>query len=182
MSSSDTWCSPHAVGNGVQEFFKGPVACDPCSNKRSIIVARVAYTFGGLIKPWLETDYENPPYSTTDVWTIKAIHEMRIGNIDELVRLVMVSTSCVWWRQQCGVEPLILPGGKEHFTRNPRIAFTKRLKFIGDNTSSDVKLTKKHGARFDTALVYYGRRERAFDKAFSHLTKWSTYGRATRRP
>lgn len=182
MSSSDVWCSPHEVNHGVVELFKGPVILDPCSNERSIIQSKFAYTFGGLVKPWMESDYENPPYSSTDDWTVKAIMEMRAHRVDELVRLVMVSTSTAWWRWQCGTEPLILPGRKEHFAKNPRIAFTKRLRFIGDKTSTDEKLKQKFGARFDTVLVYYGRRERAFDKAFAHITKWSTYGRATRRP
>lgn len=182
MTSTDTWCSPRVVGDGLVDFFHGPVDCDPCSNERSIIQARNAYTIGGLVKSWMETDYENPPYSTTDIWTIKGINEIRLGNVSELVRLVMVSTSTVWWRHQCGTEPIILPGRKEHYARNPRLLFTKRLKFIGDAASSDAKLTKKHGARFDTVLVYYGRRVSAFDKAFARITKWSTYGRATRKP
>lgn len=170
---SDSWCSPPVVTDPLAQFFHGPVDVDPCSNGNSIVAARVAFTAGGLHLPWRlkrpvsRTGYENQPYSKGKLWAPKAVTELVIGNLDELVRLVMVSTSTEWWGQQCGTL-LTYVDGKGRVPRNPRIMFTKRLKFIGDKT---------FGARFDTALVYYGSRTRQFEKEFSHLARWTTWGR-----
>jgi DNA N-6-adenine-methyltransferase (Dam) len=164
VGNSDAWCSAEEVTVPLEQFFGGPVHTDPCSNEFSIVRARVKYTYGGLHRPWGETTYENPPYSKTKVWTDCAINEMRIGNVRELVRLTMVSTSTVWWRRQC-----LVP------RRNPRLLFTRRLKFY-DPFAKTTKVTKM-GARFDTVLTYYGPRVTAFEAAFRHLTRWMSWGR-----
>lgn len=156
-NSSDQWCSPRDVSDPLAQFFGGPVACDPCSNPFSIIAADVAYTFGGLQFAWGETSYMNNPYSKNDPWADKAIHEMRIGNVSELVTLMMVAPSTAWWGKLCNAAP-----------RNPRLIFTRRLKFIGE---------QKHGARFDTVLKYYGRRTQQFERHFKHLARWTRWGR-----
>ena len=162
MINSDQWCSPKIeIAEPLAQLFGGPVGIDPCSNARSVILAEVVYEWGGLHLPWknpLDTGYMNNPYSTNIPWANKAIHEMQVGHLDELVTLMMVATSTAWWSSLCTTKKV----------RNPRILFTKRLKFIGD---------KKHGARFDTALKYYGRRHRAFEREFKHITRWSAWGR-----
>lgn len=170
---SDSWCSPPAVGDPLAQFFHGPVDVDPCSNPTSIIKARIAYHVGGLHLPWKlkrpvdYSCYENYPYSKGKLWTPKSMRELITDNVHELVRLVMVATSTEWWGQQCGtIVTMIANRGRK--PRNPRILFTKRLKFIGD---------QDFGARFDTALVYYGRRTAAFDKEFASITRWSAWGR-----
>jgi hypothetical protein len=170
---TDSWCSPHAVADPLAQFFHGPVDFDPCSNPNSIIKARRALHAGGLHLPWKLKNpvdwscYENYPYSKGLLWTPKSMYELIVGNVHELVRLVMVATSTRWWSQQCGVMPTVVKD-RERLPRNPRILFTKRLKFIGD---------VGFGARFDTALVYYGDRNRQFEKEFHAITRWMAWGR-----
>lgn len=164
--NSDSWCSPVQIAGPVYQFFGGPVGCDPCSNESSIIIADVAYTRGGLHKSWVPkpknpTGYENPPYSRTRIWTDKALVEMEAG-LDELVRLVMVATSTEWWEKSVRAP------------RNPRLLFTKRLPFIGTDRNGD---PSKDSARFDTVLMYYGRRWRQFDRHFAHVARWTRWGR-----
>ena len=156
LVDSDQWCSPRDIADPLAQFFGGPVGCDPCSNDRSIIRARVVYTWGGLSLPWRETTFMNNPYSCNIPWVGKALYEMRISNVRELVTLMMVAPSTVWWARMCS------------YRRNPRLLFTPRLKFIGSG---------KFGARFDTVLKYYGHRHRAFEREFKHLTRWSAWGR-----
>lgn len=170
---SDSWCSPPVVADPLAQFFHGPVDVDPCSNSNSIIQSRVAYTAAGLHLPWKlkrpvdRSAWENPPYSKGSLWAPKAVTELVLENVHELVRLVMVSTSTTWWGQQCGTVPVWV-NDRPRTARNPRIMFTQRLKFIGDKT---------FGARFDTALVYYGPRTRQFEKEFAHLARWMSWGR-----
>jgi len=159
---SDTWCTSSVIADPLSDFFGGPVGCDPCTNENSIVRAHRKLTFGGLSFPWTnhkgkpDSVYKNNPYSNTDPWIAKALREIKIGNVTELVGLVMVATS-TGWHARLSRSP-----------RNPRFLFTKRLKFIGD---------QKFGARFDTLLYYIGRRTTAFDKAFKHVTRWTSWGR-----
>lgn len=164
VGGSDTWCSPLEINYGLRELFGAPVHTDPCTNDRSVIEAIVKYTRGGLVYPWMKTAYENPPFSMTDAFTTKALHEITVGHCTELVRLTMVAPSTKWWVRMA------------KFRRNPRFLFTKRLKFRGDTQSAKGK-AKNEGARFDTVLTYFGSRPQKFDKAFSHLQRWSTWGR-----
>lgn len=168
--NSDAWCSPAKITEPLAQFFGGSVGTDPCSNERSIVQANVAYHAGGLHLPWWtpragkkRTAYENFPFSRPGPWTEKMLVELET-NLDEHIRLGPVSTSTIWWRRQCGIE-----GKYKGKPMNPRILFTGRLKFIGD-----VDL----GARFDAFILYYGRRVRAFEREFKHVTKWSSWGRA----
>jgi len=166
QGGSDGWCSPREVTEPMAEFFGGSCDVDPCSNESSIVKAKVAYTFGGLHLPWKlpnkrrgpNTVYQNDPYSKATAWTVKMVRELH-DNVDELIRLSMASTSTAWWRMGC-FKP----------KRNPRIIFTKRLKFIGPE--SKVGMT----ARFEPVLWYYGPRVKQFDRAFRHLESWSTWG------
>lgn len=167
----DSWCSPRTIAEPLADFFGGPVDCDPCSNERSIIRARAAYTWGGLHRPWggpgvgtgKGTVYKNEPYSNPLIWSEKMVHEMRMGRVTELVRLTMVATSTKWW----SISMLETP-------RRPRLLFTGRLKFIGSN---DDGTPCADSAIFDTVLMYYGRRWSQFDRAFKHVERWTTWGR-----
>ena len=167
--SSDSLCSPREIVEPVRELFGGEIDCDPCSNEHSIVRALTTYTWGGLARPWggptvgrgKRTAYENHPYSTNEPWAAKAIYELRIRNVRELVILCMCVPSTAWWKSLM-VKP----------AKNPRVLVTKRLKFLGPGGKP-----MKHTARFETALIYYGRRERVFDKLFRHVENWSTRGR-----
>lgn len=171
--SSDNWCSPQVIDDDLGELNDGrPVDCDPCSNGRSLIRARVAYTTGGLILPWNPRrrpnakTYENPPYSLLGPWTGKGLAELeREDGPTELVRLVPVATSTVWWRRAMLVEP------RRRRVPRPAVIFTRRLAFIDEDGSV------VNGARFDAALIFYfvhdrRRRVRQALRAFANVTSW----------
>jgi hypothetical protein len=162
MSEHDSWCSPQVIADGLVELFGGPVDLDPCSNGKSIIQARKAYTRGGLILPWAETTYANFPYSKGRVWVPKGLAELACGNVHELVLLSMFATSTGWWRSMCEYEPI-----------NPRILGLIRLEFI-DPTDRGRQVV----CRFEPALTYFGPRTNQFTRAFSHVTMWATWGRS----
>ena len=159
--SSDSLCTPWKIIEPVYELYRGVIDCDPCSNEHSIVKATHVYTFGGLARRWYEKTYENHPYSTNEPWIDKAVHEMRVGHVAELVILCMTATSTVWWKKA-----MVVP------RRNPRVICTSRIAFLGPGGRR-----LKHGARFDTSLIYYGPHARRFDKLFAHVTQWSTWGR-----
>ncbi len=159
--SSDSLCTPPEVLDPMYELMGGPVDCDPCSNEHSIVKAKVAYTWGGLIRPWGDKTYENQPYSTNEPWIDKSLHEMKVGNVSELLILCMTATSTIWW-QKAMLRP----------RRNPRVICTKRIAFLGPNGKP-----LKSGARFDTSLIYYGKRQQKFDRLYAHLARWTTWGR-----
>jgi len=171
MSNSDSWCSPPKIADPLEQFFHGPVDTDPCSNRRSIIRARQAYTRGGLVLPWrLDvpidwSGYQNDPYSKADAWTTKMLYELAVGNLQEHVRLCMMSTSSDWWARQC-LEP----------KRNPRILALRRIAFLDPFAAT--KGSERQSCRFEPALLYFGRRTRAFEREFAHLTRWTTWGRS----
>jgi len=158
---SDSLCTPAKIYEPLAAFWDGRIDCDPCSNEHSRVPAAVSYAFGGLLRPWGWHTYQNHPYSTNDPWIDKAIAEMKIGRVRELVILCMTATSTRWWKK-----------AMEAPKRNPRVICTTRIKFNGPNG-----MPLKNGARFDTSLIYYGARERAFDKQFKHVAMWSTRGR-----
>lgn len=157
--TSDEWCSPSEVSDPLFEFW-GVADGDPCSNDRSIIKARERYTWGGLVRPWWEHSYANWPYSQNEPWSQKAVYEMKCRNVHELVVLCMFAASTVWWQRM-----MTAP------RRNPRVIATKRLKFLGpDGKPVD-------SSRFEPALIYYGPNVKKFDRCFSSIAMWSTWGR-----
>lgn len=172
MSNSDKWCSPPEVALPLEQFFGGPVDVDPCSNERSIIKSRIAYTRNGLALPWcIDPDvggssaYENFPYSQGAAWTHKAIRELKNGHVKELVRLCMFQCSTNWWADQCNLPK-----------RNPRVLALRRLYFL--DPFNPVAGQKRMTCRFEPALIYFGPRTTQFDRAFASITRWSTWGRS----
>lgn len=185
MSTSDSWCSPPEIADPLEQFFRGPVDIDPCSNDRSIIRARQSFTTGGLLLPWRlakpvdRTAYQNDPYSKAEAWTAKMLRELGNGNVREHVRLCMMSTSSRWWASQC-----------MDTRRNPRILALKRIPFLDYLTVAEraqlqgLRPSKKKGSkrgrqvcRFEPALLYWGPSPGRFVKEFSHITRWITWGR-----
>lgn len=170
MSTSDCWCSPPEICDPLAELFGGPVDVDPCSNDRSIVQARLALTRGGLVLPWRlpkpvnHAVYENFPYSDGGTWTAKMLHELATGNFKEIVRLCMMSTSTLWWLSMC-----------HRPRRNPRILALKRIKFLDPDAKEPGK--RRTTCHFEPALIYIGPRVREFTRTFSHLTRWTTWGR-----
>jgi hypothetical protein len=169
--STDDWCSPPEVADRLVDLFHGPVDVDPCSNARSFIQALLAYRTGGLILPWRlavpvdRTVYQNDPYSQAQPWTDKALAEIAIGNVRELVRLSMMATSTAWWADMC-LRP----------ARNPRVLALKRLYFLDPEAQEAGQ--RRWTCRFEPALTYIGHRPAQFTRAFASLTRWSTWGRS----
>ena len=159
--SSDSLCTPPGYVNRIYELLGDPIGCDPCTNEHSIIRAKTAYTWGGLIKPWRDRCYENHPYSINKPWIDKAVHEMKVGHVSELLILCMTATSTDWWKKA-----MTAP------RRNPRVICTKRIKFLGPGGKP-----LANGARFDTSLIYYGKRAQKFDRLFASVAMWTTWGR-----
>lgn len=178
---TDAWCSSKDISEQLADFCAGPVHVDPCSNPNSVIRARRSYDRGGLHIRWMKQAYENPPYSCADLWTTKGLDEIYDGNLQELIRLVMYRPSTAWWREMAGVpegdgeyQAQMLRrkrwayGSKRCRAPNPLIIATRRQKFIGDEAST---------AMFDTALIYYGKREARFLKSFKREVRWVARGR-----
>jgi hypothetical protein len=169
---NDSWCTPPEITVPMHDtLFQGPVDVDPCSNDRSLVIARLAFTFGGLTRPWRvprkpgdRTAFENWPYSQSGAWMAKALYELAQGNVLELLRLGPAMTSTQWWADGC-----------RKSKRNPRIMFTKRISFL-DPFSETVGM-RRMTCRFEPALIYYGPHVRRFERAFKHLERWSTWGR-----
>jgi hypothetical protein len=173
MSDTDSWCTPPEVAVPLHNtLYQGPCDVDPFSNERSIVRARLTFLgSGGLTLPWLipdeeepADDFENPPYSIAGPCTQKLLYELKIGHIHQHVRLVPAMTSSQWWADQC-TKP----------KRNPRLIFTKRISFLDPFNPDPNK--RRQTCRHEPALVYYGPKPALFDKAFKHLTRWSTWGR-----
>ena len=169
--TSDEFCTPPVIAQPLCNFYGGKVGIDPCSNPRSIVAAHLTYSDGGLIRPWCrpvmlkrgqgDTGYCNWPYSANDPWADKAVRELMLGHLSELVILCMTSTSTLWWSNLMNKPK-----------RKPRVICTNRLKFIGP----DGHITP-FPCRFDPALIYFGKRTAAFDREFKHIARWSTWGR-----
>lgn len=170
-SKSDWWCSPPEIADPLEEFFDGPVDVDPCSNERSIIRSRVAFMYGGLVLPWVAEEgvpgsvYQNDPYSKAAAWTAKMLAELASGNVIELVRLSMMSTSSHWWSDMC-TKPAV----------NPLILATRRIPFL--DPENPVVGKRRMTCRFEPALTYIGPRPDRFRATFAHLTRWSAWGRS----
>ena len=165
---SDSLCTPPEILNPLYELYGGMIDTDPCSNPHSIVRARQAFHEGGLVVPWSyrgrsAKGYQNHPYSTNEPWAVKFAREWKLGHLSEHVVLCMACPSTIWW-----LTFMTAPV-------NPRVIFTKRLNFLGPDGKP-----LKDSARFDTALIYYGRRRaqhRRFDALYRHVARWSTWGR-----
>jgi hypothetical protein len=66
VGQSQDWGTPPKYVDAVREFFSGVIHLDPCSNRHSIVNARVEYCLpqhDGLRASWnFPTIYVNPPY------------------------------------------------------------------------------------------------------------------------
>lgn len=171
MADSDWWCSPPEITIPLHDMFGGPVDVDPCSNERSIVAARLALTSGGLVLPWRlarpvdRTVYKNEPYSQATAWTDKALTELASGNVREIIRLSMMSSSADWWKRWC-LEP----------RRNPRVLCLKRVKFLDPFAATAGQ--KRQVCRFEPVLTYIGPHPKRFERYFKHLANWCAWGRS----
>ncbi len=104
--------TPHIIVDILNEIWPEGIALDPCSGPESIVGAKVkwqgtkmpsptvanpdrtVWTGFGLVQPWLERTYVNPPFKDLKAWMKYAEQGKK-----ETALLVPVRTSRKWWRQ-----------------------------------------------------------------------------------
>jgi hypothetical protein len=128
MSDRDAWCTPSWLTAALPM-----VDLDPCSNSRSTVKARQAYSLDrgedGLALPWVGSVFVNPPYSDILPWAEKAKQHAGLGHLTACGFLVNVDTSTKWWHMLSSFLPYAL-------------LFNKRIQFDappGINVSGNSK-------------------------------------------
>jgi hypothetical protein len=156
---SQHWCTPRKYVNAVKEMFDEAIELDPCSNKFSIVNARIEYMLpenDGLSHEWnSETIYVNPPYgadrirgTTIKDWLRKCAESHKKYN-SEILALIPVATNTAHWK---------------HFIFGEATAicflYDTRLKFIigGDDDNK--------GAPMACCMVYWGNDFERFQSIF----------------
>jgi phage N-6-adenine-methyltransferase len=155
----DDWQTPAVVLDRVRQV--APIALDPCTTRANPTGAlvtcvervsmREACIVDGLAQDWCALlaitrtpglVFANPPYSrgSLDPWTAKCRAEAKRGA--EVIALVPVDTSTVWWQDNI-VDATVC------FWRG-------RLRFVGADGP----------APFASAICYWGRRATTFRRAF----------------
>lgn len=158
-TSSQSWCTPHKYVQAVKAVLGGEIDLDPCSNKYSIVNARVEYSLpkhDGLKETWdYRTIYVNPPYgidkerkTSIKHWIAKcaAAYE-EYGS--EVIALVPVAANTGHWK-------------KYIFTRAKSVCFLydTRLRFLENG------LDAGKGAPMACAMVYWGKNPQKFYSVF----------------
>ena len=74
--------------------------CDPCSCEGSLVPATVRYFGpphdpGGLVLPWVDRTFFNPPYKDLKLWLARAVEQDTVWSIG----LVPVRTHRKWFRE-----------------------------------------------------------------------------------
>ncbi|MDR2448008.1 MAG: phage N-6-adenine-methyltransferase [Treponema sp.] len=107
-SLSQHWRTPRKYVNAVKKMFDDTIELYPCSNKFSIVNARVEYTLpenDGLLREWsFRTIYANPPYgadrirgTTIKNWLRKRAESHKKRNL-EILALIPVATNTAHWK------------------------------------------------------------------------------------
>ena len=158
-SVSQHWCTPPKYVNAIREFFGGEIALDPCSNRYSVVNAKVEYRLphsDGLLKNWdASTVFVNPPYGRdrtrgTSIrdW-LRKCHETRSKIGAEVLALIPVATNTRHWKE-------FVFGAAEGVA----FLYDTRLRFLENG-----KDTGK-GAPMSCAMVYWGSDYTRFENTF----------------
>lgn len=157
IGQSRDWGTPEKYVSAVREVLGG-VDLDPCSNKFSIVKAKVEYRLpehDGLTESWnFKRIYVNPPYGSDQARGTRISHWLARcaqahANGSEVLALVPVATNTGHWKRSIW-----------GFAEAIAFLYDTRLKFlIGGN--ADTK-----GAPMSCAMVYWGTRYEAFRTAF----------------
>jgi hypothetical protein len=158
-SLSQHWCTPKKYINAVKQMFNENIELDPCSNKYSIVNARIEYMLpnkNGLLESWnYKTIYVNPPYgadrtrgTTIKNWLQKCSEAHKMYG-SEVLALIPVATNTAHWKYYI-------------FGEASSICFLydTRLKFI-INGDDDNK-----GAPMACCMVYWGNNISKFQSIF----------------
>jgi hypothetical protein len=88
----------------IIDLLPWPVELDPCACVGSLVPAKVCYygqpeDEGGLILPWMDRTYCNPPYKDLKAWLERAQREhLRLNGQAQFVMLAPVRTHRAWFR------------------------------------------------------------------------------------
>lgn len=161
-TQSQDWGTPLKYVRAVREVFDGAIHLDPCSNRHSIVHARVEFALpkhDGLKEKWdYPTIYVNPPYgadfdrgTTIKNWLAKCANAHQEYGA-EVLALVPVAPNTLHWK-------------KYVFTQAAGVCFLydTRLRFL--ENGQDVG----KGAPMACAMVYWGHRyDHFFDVFIEH--------------
>jgi hypothetical protein len=159
VGKSKDWGTPKKYVDAVRHCLGGTIALDPCSNKFSIVRAKVEYLLpehDGLRESWnFPTIYVNPPYGldaehgrTIKDWLRRCAEANRTYG-SEVVALVPVATNTSHWKNYI-------------FGRATAVCFLydTRLRFLENGEDSG------KGAPMSCAMVYWGRNLGRFSEVF----------------
>jgi hypothetical protein len=159
---SQEWGTPDKYVDAVRQFFGGQIDLDPCSNRHSIVRARIEYQLprhDGLRESWdFPNIYVNPPYgidkergTSIKKWLFRcaAAHK---EHHSEVLALVPVATNTGHWK-------------KYVFSVATGVCFLydTRLKFLVNGKNGG------KGAPMSCAMIYWGK---DFDRFLSVFSKF----------
>ena len=159
VGQSRDWGTPKKYVDAVKEVFGGTIHLDPCSNRYSIVGARIEYSLpehDGLRETWnFPTIYVNPPYGldhahgrTIKDWLRKCEEAHRLYQ-SEVLALVPVATNTGHWK-------------KYVFGKATAVCFLydTRLRFLVKGRDEG------KGAPMSCAMIYWGKNLERFSEVF----------------
>lgn len=158
-SQSRDWCTPQKYIDAVRRVFQGKIALDPCSNKWSIVNAKIEFSLpnhDGLKESWdYPTIYVNPPYgadrkhgTTIKHWLYKCAYANK-NHRAEVLALVPVAVNTRHWKDYVW--------GQATATC---FLYDTRLRFLVEGED------KGKGAPMACAMVYWGHNMDLFQEVF----------------
>jgi hypothetical protein len=160
ITEKKDWCTPPKYIELINKML-GEIDLDPCSNKYSLIDAKVKYILptNGLTESWnYKKIFVNPPYGrNTDGtsiydWIFKGVESYKNGN--ELLYLIPVATNTKHFKE------LIFKHAKGICFLNDT-----RLKFWSEGKED------KKGAPMSCCMVYFGNDYDKFQDIFENVGK-----------
>jgi hypothetical protein len=150
---SDSYCTPRWL-----TAMLPLVDVDPCSNPRSTVRSRRAYSLerklNGLLLPWRGSAFINWPYSDPEVWVKKLIAEWEANRCTESIVLCKLDSSTVWWNM------LVSYGAPELWTFDKRILFDEPQELIAERMRKYAEKGKpgkgeKSSTNFASAIIHH---------------------------
>ena len=140
---SDSYCTPPWL-----TAMLPVVDTDPCSNPRSTVRAKRAYSLekrlDGLALPWNGSVFLNWPYSDPEPWVLKLLEELEVGRCIEAIVLCKLDSSTAWWH-------LLNSYGKpEMWTFDKRILFDEPPALIAARLRKFAEAGKPGGEKSST--------------------------------
>jgi len=91
--------TPEPIADFAREVFGGQIAFDPCpASDLSGFVKPQGWSHGdGLLDPWPNGTFCNPPYKYLKKWLIKALGEAGTGRSN--IVLAPARSHRTWWRE-----------------------------------------------------------------------------------